>query len=382
MGKRTKANSNLIDSNNFLKNTIKTHPKNESHVLCMICSPNEKESDWILWESLEGHLRAADHLKKVKSKKRETESQIAADVLRDSKESKKSSFSQVQTSQKSADKNYKESIDQNENPKITQLDKSNAEEYYQFQITNFIIQNNIPFYHAQKISTLIKDINRIHNIDSQANFVCNDTHVTKMSSNAIAPMLKQEYMCQLETKPFSLAIDEASNANVQYLAVNARYFDKDSEKNPITKLISLIKVEDSCTGIAIFNTLKHLLFEGPSGVQRQKLLVGIVTDGATNMISSQGAGTANRLQELAKQIIITHDICHCLNLIMKKCIQDFPNSYVSMTEKICQTFSKSTIKTAQLQGIMSKKSKESSESTVLAIRNFVPTRWSSFTQCL
>ncbi len=43
MGKRTKANFNLIDSNNFLKNTIKTHPKNESLVLCMICSPKVKK---------------------------------------------------------------------------------------------------------------------------------------------------------------------------------------------------------------------------------------------------------------------------------------------------------------------------------------------------
>jgi hypothetical protein len=57
----------------------------------------------------------------------------------------------------------------------------------------------------------------------------------------------------------------------------------------------------------IFNTLKRLLFEGPSGSQRQKQLVGIATDGATNMmIGSQGAGAANRLQDLAKQAIINY----------------------------------------------------------------------------
>jgi len=185
-------------------------------------------------------------------------------------------------------------------------------------------------------------------------------------------MLKEEHTAQLEIKPFSLAIDEASNANVQYLAINARYFEKETHKYPITKLISLIKVEDSCTGNAIFNTLKTLLFEGPSGSQRQKQLVGIATDGATNMMS-QGAGAANRLQDLAKQAIITHDIDHCLNLVMKKCCQGFPNMIVSMSEKICQTFSKSTVKMAQLQAIMAKKLQESSEGKVLTLLNFVPT---------
>jgi len=146
-------------------------------------------------------------------------------------------------------------------------------------------------------------------------------------------MLKQEYMAQLEIKPFSLAIDEASNANVQYLAMNARHFEKETHKYPITKLISLIKVEDSCTGNAIFNTLNTPPFEGKSGSQRQKQLVGIATDGATNMISSQGAGAANRLQDLAKQAIITHNIDHCLNLVMKKCCQGFLNTIVSMLKR-------------------------------------------------
>jgi hypothetical protein len=355
MGRRTKANSQLIESNNFLKTAIKIHSTKKSLVLCTICVSKETENDWILWESLEGHLRTPEHIKMVKNKKRETENEIAADLLRDSKENQKTYSSSVPKSQKIYDKAVKEPNDQTQTVKTTLSEKSNLEEYYQFQITNFIIQNNLPFYHAQKISTLIKEVNRVHSVESQANFACNDTHVTKMSSNTIAPMLKQEYMTQLEIKPFSLAIDEASNANVQYLAINARYFEKETHKYPITKLISLIKVEDSCTGNAIFNTLKTLLFEGPSGSQRQKQLVGIATDGATNMISSQGAGAANGLQDLAKQAIITHDIDHCLNLVMKKCCQGFPNMIVSMSEKICQTFSKSTVKMAQLQAIIAKK---------------------------
>lgn len=62
------------------------------------------------------------------------------------------------------------------------------------------------------------------------------------------------------------------------------------------------------------------------------------------MISSQGACATNKLEELSKQVMITHNIDHCLNLVMKKYIQDFPAVILSMTQKVCQSFNKSTIK--------------------------------------
>jgi hypothetical protein len=107
-----------------------------------------------------------------------------------------------------------------------------------------------------------------------------------MASSAITPMLKQEYMDVLRIKPFSRAMDEASNTNVEYLAINARFFINDGDKHPTTKLIQLLKIEDSCNGLnSRFNYLKSLLFEGDSGLERLNDLVEITTDGASKLIS-------------------------------------------------------------------------------------------------
>jgi len=138
MGRRTKANSKLIESNDFLKTAVKIHSTKKSLVLCTICVSKETENDWILWESLEGHLRTPEHIKMVKNKKRETENEIAADLLRDSKENKKTYSTSVPKSQKIYDKAVKEPNDQTQTVKTTLSEKSNLEEYYQFQMTNFI----------------------------------------------------------------------------------------------------------------------------------------------------------------------------------------------------------------------------------------------------
>jgi len=59
-------------------------------VLCTLCCPkNEQDGDWILWESLETHLRANDHIKRAKKAKKEAESEAAANVLKDSKGNKR-----------------------------------------------------------------------------------------------------------------------------------------------------------------------------------------------------------------------------------------------------------------------------------------------------
>jgi len=384
MGQRKKANLTLISKNNFLKNTLKVHPSNQSLVLCTLCSSKrEQESDWMLWESLESHLRANDHIKKAKKVKRDSESEAAADFLRDSKSNKRASSSSKQiTPTKNMNSSQRNIVwnSATENIESERIDIEpqpfiyNLEEYFHLQMAIFIIQNNIPFYHAHSIANFINNVNQIHCTESLLTFDCNDSHITKIISKVIAPILKESYFTRLESNPFSLAIDASTNANVEYLAINGRYFEHDYNPIPVTKLISLLKVKESCTGQAIFDSLKKVLFEGTLGLKRQKNLVGIVTDGASNMISNKGAGAANRLQGFAPQVIIVHDICHCINLIMKKCIQSFPDAYRVMAEKICQTFSKSAVKTARLQSVMKQKNQEC-ESVILAIRKHVPTRW-------
>jgi len=111
----------------------------------------------------------------------------------------------------------------------------------------------------------------------------------------------------------------------------------------------LLDVKESCTGATIYEKIWDYLFSGSDGEKRQKQVIGIVCDGATNMISSCGAGAANRLQGNLEHIIVTHDFCHCLNLIIKHATETFPTEPTRLVEQICQSFAKSALKTAQFR---------------------------------
>ena len=73
-------------------------------------------------------------------------------------------------------------------------------------------------------------------------------------------------------------------------------------------------MECTSTGEAIYTRIKELSFSGPGGKSRELDFMGIFCDRASNMISSQGAGAANRLKETYNHIWITHDLCHIVNL--------------------------------------------------------------------
>jgi len=95
------------------------------------------------------------------------------------------------------------------------------------------------------------------------------------------------------------------------------------------------------------------------------------------MISSRGAEATNRTSLEIPLLIISYDIFHALNLVMKKCIATFPKKYINIITEISSTFSYSGVKTAELQEIMEKKGTKP-----LKILRYVPTRWTSFFECL
>ena len=200
----------------------------------------------------------------------------------------------------------------------------------------------------------------------------------------MAPILKKIHFSELEKKPFYLAIDEASNSNIEYLAVAATYYQNNRDILPSNKLIALLQVEESCTGEALYQKIWDLLFGDETGLKRQKNLVGIVTDGAKNMISSGQAGLTNRLKAtIGDHLLITHDYCHSLNLVMKNSINCLPREVVSLVEALCVYFSKSPLRAAQLRSaIRFQKAQEGSEDKILALKQYVPTRWLSFYNAL
>lgn len=98
------------------------------------------------------------------------------------------------------------------------------------------------------------------------------------------------------------------------------------------------------------------------------------------MISSTqdtGAGVTNRLRKENPSLIITHDLCHALNLIAQKCLEDFPLKYRNLVSKLSETFSKSALKNSKFKAFLKRKKLQE-----LTVNNYVPTRWTSFVDTL
>jgi len=50
---------------------------------------------------------------------------------------------------------------------------------------------------------------------------------------------------------------------------------------------------------------------------------GLASDHASNITSSKDAGITNRYSQEFPYLVITHDICHALNLVLSNAIETF-----------------------------------------------------------
>ena len=91
----------------------------------------------------------------------------------------------------------------------------------------------------------------------------------------------------------------------------------------------------------------------------------------------KGAGAANRLKADYPHIIITHDICHAINLVLEYALESFPQEYISGSTSLVKSITNSPLKTSQLRQAMLELGED-----VHSIIKYVSTRWSSLYDCL
>ena len=113
----------------------------------------------------------------------------------------------------------------------------------------------------------------------------------------------------LAISPFSIAIDEGKTKdNVQYLAINAGFFANQNDIKTQTKLIALIIMEESQTGLKMFKKLTNLLFTARwYGVNKN--IMGVACYRGNNILSSKevgGVGATNRLQTELPHIVLNY----------------------------------------------------------------------------
>jgi hypothetical protein len=241
--------------------------------------------------------------------------------------------------------------------------------YFRYELTKFMIENSLSYKLAPKLAMLINSLTLKINFNTLKEVTAQDNHLRSFSK-AISSSLQKKYLNDLCMGPYSVAIDAAAaQSGEEYLALNARYFLTATDSQTTTKLLALLHLKGAQTGEKIALLLSNYLFSGDGGEIRKKNMIGISSDGAKNMISSRGAGATNRISVEIPLLIISYDICHALNLVMKKCIATFPKKYINIITEISSIFSYSGVKTAELQEIMEKKGTKP-----LKILRYVPTR--------
>ena len=253
---------------------------------------------------------------------------------------------------------------------------SESVETLQFELAQFLIENRLSFKVVERLVPLLqKTLSKYH---PKAINECDMSRktLTKLVSYCICGSIKQEIVEDLINSPYSLAVDETTDAfGCSYLAVCAKYLPPSSEfsvslRSPVTKLISIIKLKDSKTALDIYTKLKEeIFFQHP---KLMKNIMGLVMDQGSNMIGKH-KGLGALMQKDVPHLVTFHDLSHAFNLICQKSIQAYPPNVISCVKDICSYFGHSSFRMEKLKMIQI----DYDIDQALSILSFVSTRWLS-----
>jgi len=330
----------------------------------------------LFFEYLHDHLESNRHQSTSKTPEEKDELNTALNYLRTKEQSQTSS--KPNPNEQINAKMEIEAIEPQTNEHETQ--KHNLH-FFRVQLSNFLIQNNLPFDLADRQLQFVQTLIQSHAPHNILNYTVNANHVSLVTSECFRPILQEKYFNLLKTSPFSISLDTGTaKGNVNYLNLHARFFATQNDTQTTTKLLGLIELDESSTGETLYNKISSLMFSGLEGQIRRRNLIGIATDGSSNMISKKDSGVTNRFQQDLPYLLVTHDFCHCFNLILQSCIDKFPTKYVKMVKQIVSVFSQSPQKTAILKRLI--RNDPERRNKIEGMKKYVKNRWTSFQDCL
>ena len=378
----------VVKGNSYLQSNI-LKVEDSKKFKCTSCSTFFGKETILFFENLQSHLQSGSHKKSIKAEEKDKLSEAISYLQ--SQNSKQPSQPNDEAPQERIEE---ENIDNLPNQNLT---KNNNQITFRFEVTNFIIQNNLPFNFAENFSAFLKKLLQDYTPDALLQFSIKNKHVTNIASKCIASSIQERYLKTLKSTFFSLALDEGSmKGTIEYLNISARFFDKDDSERTVTKLLAVIQLDGSKTGKTLYDLVQAFLFTGSDGKERKKKLMGIATDHGSNMISAVNAAVTNRFQSDLPYIIVVHDFCHALNLILEDCIKSYPMEFQKIVRNISSMFSRSPSRTANFKKLIreefnniwpknqgeEEKNKEELNIRVLSILRYVENRWSSFHDAL
>jgi hypothetical protein len=169
---------------------------------------------------------------------------------------------------------------------------------------NFVAEHNIPFLVADCFTQLCKAMFTDSKIASK--FSCSRTKTTQIIKRSLAPALHEEVVQHLQSKPFSLAIDESNDRNCdKSLAILVRYFTEKSE----TRFLAM-PVCNIGTAANIFEHLQQVFVDNNIPWSN---LVSFMSDNCSVM-TGRNNSVVTRIKEKAPAVFDFGCVCHLANL--------------------------------------------------------------------
>lgn len=243
-----------------------------------------------------------------------------------------------------------------------------------FALSEFIIQNRLPFSIAPKLLLFIQKVSSDFDPKVIEETKTSKNKVTKIITKCIAQTLKDKILSQLRNSPYSLSIDQTTDPfGKNFLSICATYLEREDSSQPTTKLVSVMQMEDSYKGVVIFDRIKPLfLVDKEISIN----LVGIVTDQGKNL-AGEGEGLAGKLKANFPYAVSVNDLSHLYNLIFKASLNTFPNQIVNMVDSVSAYFNASPQRRAKLEEIQ-----DGLHQKKLNVLHYCDTRWLSYRESL
>jgi len=311
----------------YLKKILTKDPKNKQKVICKSCCDQKGGKFSIFWSSLAVHLSSNKHTKSLEKEELDLLNQ-SINFLKGGKKHEENEDQEEKTEEEK-----KEQLDTNINSQSNSEISFSLQESFRFDLMTFIVQENLPFEFVDTFMTFMKGLLNSYKTKSLLSFIMNRKILTSIT-NSTGKIYKEKYLKILESTPYSLAVDEGTTKmNETYLGINAKFMVSDAILEAKTKLLGLIKLGKSSAGESLYNLVKDFLFSGEGKEKRLGNLMGIVSDGATNMRSLQGAGLTNRFKSEVKHIVTMHDFCHVKNLVIRDAFLSYPSEIKVLLSK-------------------------------------------------
>lgn len=242
-----------------------------------------------------------------------------------------------------------------------------------FRLVVFCIKNNLPFIMVEYLTDLFQDLKKasLLTLAGQTK-LCRQT-ATTIAKTGICLYLKQDLLSIMETQFYSLSLDEATDlTGKKFLLIMARYLDK-LTLNYETRVYGLLELGDDTSGNKLFEIIqKEVLFN-----DKLKLnLVGICTDGASNMRSNGELSLTSKLKSAYTYTWSSHDVSHILHLMCKYLLEVLPE-ILQFISVLPSKFSRSPHLRAKY-----KKTQRENKVKELEILTYTPTRWGSANKCI